>query len=101
MNSQFMCCRCVRSNGGWRVLLGAVLVVQSNSCRKEGPALGLHRLGVKQGWDLFSSIDASLSNFLLSPTPALGMGASQDRAGPLNESVKSAFEMLLPQQNTP
>ena len=41
--------RCLRSKGGCReVLLGAVLVIQSNSSRKEGPAIApFHTLGVK------------------------------------------------------
>ena len=42
------------------------------------------------GWDMFSIRDDSFAIILVSPTTSTGSrGASQDRAGLLNQSVKS------------
>ena len=92
-------------------LLGAVLVVQSDISRKEGPALPLlHTLGVyqsvaegaaqccesdMQGWDSCTTSDDSLSIILLSSTTSTGSRGHPRMELALLISLSSLSYLLL------
>lgn len=84
-------------------LLGALMVVQSGSCRNEGPTIAfLHSLWMKQsvaegalqscrGWESFSIMEDSLAIILLFQTTS-----TNSRRHPRTEIFLSAVEMLFP-----
>ena len=76
-----------------QMLLGAVLVVQSDSSRKEGPELPSAEIVSCRGWDSCTSSDDSLSIILLSPTTCIESrrvqeATSQNVAGLLDKFVR-------------